>query len=180
MPVKKTAPEPCAPKAPPDEQAYLAACSAAEPVLARILLAGAPELGRWAITKAQARRVARQIEQERLDAGSDRQDLARLQRLMRQAPEPIDHDLARRLLARTDEVRTWLRRRWQGQVAVWILARIVTGRDPEALLELAAGGVIPPMSVAAARHARALVPSPRKTEEQRQRAAEALAAEAVA
>lgn len=179
MPVKMTAPEPSAPKAHPDEAAYLAACANAEPVLRRVLLAGAPELGRWAITKAQTRRVARQIEQERMEAGKDTQDLARLNALMRSAPEPGDHDLARRLLARTDEVRTYLRRRWQGYTAAWIIARIVTGRDPEAVLELAAGGVIPPMSTAAARHARALVPSPRKTDEQRMRAAEQLA-EAIA
>lgn len=169
-------PAPTAPKAHPDEAAYLAACANAEPVLRRVLLAGAPELGRWAIIKAQARRVARQIEQERLDAGKDTQDLARLHTLMRLAPEPVDHDLARRLLARTDEVRGWLRSRWQGHPAAWIIARIVTGRDPEAVLELAYGGVVPPMSTAAARYARSLVPpDTRKTDEQRMRASEQLA-----
>lgn len=171
--------EPSAPQKNPEEQAYLAACSQAEAVLQRVLLAGAPELGRWAIVKAQARRVARQIDQERLDAGKETQDLARLRRLMAKAPGPEDHGLAQRLLARTDEVRTWLRRRWQGHPAAWIIARIVTGRDPEAVLELAAGGAIPPLTPAAARYARALVPSPRRTEEDRMRAAERLA-EAVA
>lgn len=168
--------EPSAPQANPDEQAYLAACSQAEAVLRRILLAGAPELGKWAILKAQARRVARQIEQERLDAGKERQDLQRLKELARRAPEPIDHDFAARLLARTDDVRAWLRRRWKGKPAAQILVKLTTGQDAEAILELAAGGAIHPLTVAAARHAKTIVPTDRKTDEQRIKDADAAAA----
>jgi hypothetical protein len=158
-----------------DERAYLSACADAEPTLRRVLLASDAELADWAPVKAQARRVALQIDQERLDAGSDRQDLARLHALMRQRPDGRDHALAERLVARVLEVRGWIMRRWMGRRPADILRALASGRDAEAMLELAAGGVIR-LDDRAARWARSQVaPPPRKSEAQREDDARAMA-----
>lgn len=145
----------------PGRVAYLTWCADCEHVLRVVLLAGDAELEAWAIIKAQARRVARQIEGERLAAGSDRQDLGRLYALMRQPPSDDDRALAERL---TDEVHAAredvARRSRQGETPERMLARALSGGAPRLLAHLldAASGesLMPPPSQAAEAYLRAM------------------------
>lgn len=153
--------EQAAPQLDPGRIAYLTWCADCERVLRVILLAGEDELSAWAIVKGQARRVARQIEGERLAAGSDRQALGRLYALMRQEPSEDDRRMAKRL---ADEVRAAregvTRRSRQGETPERMLARALSGGAPRLLahlLDTASGeSLLPPPSQAAEAYLRAM------------------------
>lgn len=152
---------PSAPQRDPGRDAYLGWCADCERVLRVVLLAGGAELARWAITKAQARRVARQIEGERLAAGSDRQDLGRLHALMRLAPSEGDRLLAESLAEEVRGARETIARRGRcAEGPDQLLARALGGGAPRLLAHLldAASGesLLPPPSQAAEAYLRAI------------------------
>lgn len=152
------------PQADPGRSAYLAACADAEKHLRRIVAGTDAEVEQWAITKAQARRVASEVEQgPRL--------LIELTRRMRQRPTESDHALADRLAARLQHVRGWLLARWPGRTPRQVADLLVMGRDPEAIAQLAETRSMAPLSAAAAAWIRAQIAArpPARTEEERMR-----------
>lgn len=166
---------PSAPKRDPGRDAYLAWCADCEPVLRLVLLGSAAEIADWAIIRAQARRVARQIEDERLAAGSDRQDLGRLHALMREEPTADDARVADGMARRISATRAWAIRELGGEPRQ-IVRRLVAGADPEAMLALLDVRSLPPPSPRAEAYARSQVGVRRpRSEEERMHDAELVA-----
>lgn len=160
------------PQRDPGRDAYLAWCADCEPVLRLILLGSAAEIADWAIIKAQARRVARQIEDERLAAGSDRQDLGRLHALMREETTADDARVADGMARRISATRAWAACELGSPSHV--LRRLASGGDPEAMLALLDVRSLPPPSPRAEAYARAQLAVRRpRSEEERMADAEA-------
>lgn len=175
MPVRRISPEesPSAPQRDPGRDAYLAWCADCEQVLRLILLGSAAEIADWAIIRAQARRVARQIENERLADGRDRQDLGRLHALMREDPTAEDERVADGMRERVRKTRAWALAELGGEPRQ-ILRRMVAGADPEAMLALLDVRSLPPPSPRAEAYARAQLAVRRpRSEEERMADAEA-------
>lgn len=178
MAVRRLSPDdggPSAPQRDPGRDAYLAWCADCEQVLRLILLGSDAEIADWAIIKAQARRVARQIEDERLADGRDRQDLGRLHALMQLPATDEDERVAEGLRERVRKTRAWAIAELGGDPSA-ILRRLVGGLDPEAMLALLDARSLPPPTPRAEAYARSQVGVRRpRSEEERMADAEATA-----
>lgn len=163
------------PQRDPGRDAYLAWCADCEPVLRLILLGSDVDVASWAIIKAQARRVARQIENERLADGRDRQDLGRLHALMQLPASDEDERVADGMRERVRKTRSWALAELGGEPRQ-ILRRMVAGADPEAMLALLDVRSLPPPSPRAEAYARSQVGVRRpRSEEERMHDAELVA-----